>query len=543
MAYFHRWRVRRWALVGLPVFFFLLLCHLGSTAFVAPDGSRGFVADDAYRNLVVAEGLRTSRVYGLDVGQLIPARKDMLWRGLIAIGAWLTEDPSSASWFLGVLFGALTLLRIIRVGGLLFPLPLYSYFIAALLVMAPGLCRASLSGESTVLAWWLVASALCFHLQDMASTGKGLPLRATLCIGLALWLRIEFVVVWFLLWTHSLVAAWLPDGKRPYFGGAFFRGLSHLLICVLLLLPALSWNMHLLNVPWPRWPDVPLAANLWQTEGFSTALGLLFDSMRTGWSRAFTALWGTLIPARFWATLFFLLGYGILARDVLRNPDARPFLLFLLAPWVVPFAFGLIYPYAGDYSLQMIMGAFWFIGWLVAGYAVIRLPFVCEEWVRSRTWMIPEQTLFRIWWGAAVALLALSAMLGYTSVARRARVDWNIAQIERTEIVEMVERNGLHRDRFLTDRPGWLRWSQGLAVMDLQGEWSSGLLPFVGSGGRYDDRLLIYLKNLTPPPGVIVLWDPHHHELIEILPEKRTLIPVYDDGRVLLAIGNWPGVL
>ncbi len=543
MTLFHRWRLKRWSLVVLPVLLFLLLFQVGSSRYIDDQGTRVFLSDDAYRTLAVADGLRTHFSYRITADEPIPARNDVLWHALTAMVSRVLQDGTSAVLLLGLVFGVLTLRRLTVLSGQLFPFPLYSFLVAALLLLSPTLIQASLAGESTILAMWLIVSALVFHLEELAKTGRGLPLRATIFIGLAVWLRIEFLIVWFVLWLHSMIAVFIPARNKPYFGGVFFRGISHLFVLALFLLPVFLWNMHVLKVPWPRWPDTPLAADIWQIAGPEVAFSAMMDAVIIGWQMAYSAVWGTLVPARLWPSIFFLLGFVILIRDMIKTKELRPFLLFILIPLLLPFVYGLFFPYVGADSFTIVFDVFWFIGWLLSAYGAVRLPYLCEGWLRAGSLPVSAENGMRAAWAMAAVLLLLSATLANTSQSRRTAVALDLALIERAEIIDMVQRHGLHRDSFLTDRAGWLFWDQGLQAMDLRGEWSPRLLPYVAQNGLYDvNRLEEYLESLTPPPGVMVIWNEQYHELAEMLPEKRIIIPVYEKGHVLMVMGTWPGV-
>lgn len=530
----------------IPALAFLFLLNMAASFHRNEAGDRLFLHEDAYRNLVVADTIVNEGIYGARAGVPIPIFQDALWRLLIAGFHFVVPDVTTAAFMLGVCFGLLALIYALRFTVRVFPYPFYMYLTAALLVLGPGLVTTSLAGTGAVLGLFFVLMAAWLHVEDLATQGRGLPASAAALIGLAAWLRIEYLVVWLALWVITLISVPLPADKRPTLAVAFFRGLRGLFICAMLLLPIFAWNMHLLKVPWPRLPSVPMAADAWGTEPPLQALALTWGWIRVGWYEAFATLFAHALPRGFFGFVFYILGAGVLIVDLLRLRDQRPYALLLLLPWMVPFGYGLLYPFVGPEAMTMVISSLSPFGWMVAAYGVAQVPFLFQLWGRRYLpATIPEMRLYQGWWGITALILVLAA---WGSGVRESRANRNaLAEFdaEQTVISAAIAEQALMRDRFFTDRPGTLRWRHGVAVIDANGEWNPTLLSFVRPQGGLDpDRLESYMERMRPPPGVMVFWHPRNYALVRLLPNDEWIIAPPEDARegLLMAIGNWPGV-
>ncbi len=544
----HRWRLRR--IIGwlVPVLAYLCVLSIMASSYRASGEGRAFVSDDAYRNLVMANVLKDAGVYGVSPDQPVPMVQDMLWRVGLAGAQFMVPDGLTAVRILGMLFGVLALLQLIRLCQVVFPYPLFGYYTAGLVVLAPGLAAAALSGLAVPLAMYLVTAALVRHLENISGSGSGIPLASVCFIGLAMWVRLEFIVVWLLLLTHSLVWGAIPGERRPSLLTVVLRGVNGILILALFLLPVLAWNMHVLQVPWPRLPGVPLTANLWAIEGAGAAWSATVHVMGEGWESAGVRFREHAFPGMALGRVFFWIGCLLLVIQAVRSREERPFALFLLmTPIMVPFLFGLAYPYVGWTSLPIIAASFLPVMVAITAYGVVRLPFVVES--VAGPWLPPRLTTdrsFAVWWGAAGGLLILLSVSAQVRETRAETQSLRAQLEERAWLASLIDKEALTRDRFISDRPGWLVWRHGLAMLDLRAEWSPDLLPFVSLEGDYDvDPLGAYVERLNPPPGVLVVWNPDFQPLAGILPHAEIMQEPDEErpDRALVVMGTWPGVL
>ncbi len=544
----HRWRLRRILGWLIPVVAYLCVLVIMTASYRASAEERAFSSDAAYRNLVVANTLIESRMYGPAADQAAPMVQDMLWRVIIAGAQWVVADGVTAIFLLGMIFGVLTLLQLIRLCRVIFPYPMFSYYSAGLAVLSPGLAAAALSGLAVPVAMFLITAAVVRHLEDVTGSGPGMPLATTLFIGLALWVRLEFLVVWVLLLLHTLLVGLVPGDQRPSILNTLGRGVNGLLILALFLLPVFAWNIRILEVPWPRLPGVPMAADLWALEGPAAAWNQTVVLMREGWAGATELFRATALPGVLLGRFFFWFGILLLLIQGIRSREERPHVvLLLLMPFLVPILFGVLYPYMGWSALPVIAASFVPVMLVITAYGVIRFPFVIEG--LAGKWLPPvllTQRAYAGWWLVAGGLLVLFSL---AAQVREARTDARMLRAhveERHWLDSVIREEGLKRDRFLSDEPGWLVWEHGLAVIDLHAEWSPEWLTFVDLEGEYEvDRVRNHVERLNPPPGVLAVWDPVFRPLADILPEAETLREPHDDHpeRGLIVIANWPGVL
>ncbi len=548
----YRWRLKRFVGWFLPLLAFVFLFTASSLYKRSVVGGQAFVSDDAYRNLVVAQTLASSHVYGAGPDETILFMPDGLWRVLLAVGDRIGGNAVFVTLLLGLLLGGLALLVMLRLSNRLFPYPVFGYVVAALLILSPGLVSVSLSGESTALAMLLVMGTLLLHLTSFSTPRWGLPLTATCLMGFTLWIRIEFISVWILLWIHTLVmTGFVAPSQRPSRGVLFLRGINGLLILALFLLPVLAWNTVVTGVPWPRMPDMPMSLNAWHpaADGPAAAWQATLHWMQVGWSKAYTQFYPILLPEG-WIGRFFLgLGAVLLLVQAYRYDKERPSLLFLLLLLLVPFLLGLFYPYLGSSAFTIVARSLQPAGILLAAYGVVRLPFMLEKGIRTHLLSrITPAHLFKAWWGAAGGLLLLSALLSQVSHLRSETADVRDAVENRQQLSDVMAEHALLRDRFISDQPGWLVWRHGVRCIDLRGEWTPEILPYVRGSGRYDvEALELHLNRMNPPPGVLVAWEPAWHDMIGILRDaagEEILRPDADTPtRPRMVIRSWTDIL
>lgn len=520
----YRWRFQRFAGWVIPLVILMLIFTRLVSIQVAPDGSRFFIDDQAYQHLVISENLNQTLQYGALPDEPLPMVDSMIWQGLMAVAQFFPFSADSAAVGLGVIFAMVTLLVLIRLSHSIFAFPLYAHVSAALLVLSPTLIMEALRGTGAPLGMALTAGALTLHIESMRKSGHGLPLSAAALLGLALWMRIEFVVIWLLLWLHAAIAAFIPAEKRPGRVATFFRGLNGMLIFALFLLPIATWNMLHMGVPWPRLPNVPLAADIWAHMGAGAAWQTTQAQIMQGLAVSSELFRQTAWPGGFFFGLFFLLGYVLMAVQVIRSSDDRVLLLFLLIPWVTPFFMALLYPYLGSASFSTVSVSFAPILLLMVSYGVVRLPFIVRSIVRERIPQLTSDQTFRIWWGAAGAIMLLVALLGMARERRALAADIARHDEMRQVITRTIEEHGLIRDHFLTDRPGWLTWAHGLRVVDIRSNWTPPLLRAVALEGGYDpERLTAYMGTLAPPPSVVIVWDEAFYQHANVLRDPRNL--------------------
>jgi hypothetical protein len=524
-----RWRLQRLAGWFLPVLVFLLVAIFLLRTHRDAAGETAYVEDDAYRNLVVARTLNEARVYGATPLENCLMVQDTLWRVLVAGTQFAVGDGRVAANLLGLIFGMLTLCLIVRLCRTIFPFPVFGYYAALLLALSPGLAGLALSGTSMPLVICLVTAAVVFHIEGLTIKGKGLSFTVVLMVGLAMWVRLELVVVWLFLWLHTGITALVPADKRPAPATTFFRGLNGLLLLALIILPMLLWNMRLVQVPWPRLVGVPLALDVWAQQGAMDAARLTLGQMQAGWP----GIWGSFSAQAptggLLAVLLFLVGYGLFLVQVVRSAEDRPYLIFLVAPVAVPLLMAMLYPYFGDRAVPALAQAFRPLFVLVVAYGVIRLPFTLSQLLGGRIPMLASERVRWGWSTGVGSLLLLIALAGQIGEARTYREELMRVGEQRQEVLKVLEQNRLTGWSMLTDQPGWLLWEEpALHLVDLEGEWTpvKELIAAVDEQGVYQtERLLRFAGVVSPALAVAVCWDPHYADL--------AVPPLFTDPEVL----------
>ncbi len=486
-----KWRALRFVSWLLPLLAYLVVVLMALSSQRTPDGERAYVADEAYRSLVVGRTLVEARIYGASRTETIPMLHDTLWHGLIGAVSVVIRDPSAVATLLGVLFGALTVLLLIRLCRSVFPYPFYGYFTAALLVLTPRLATLSLSGTSTPLAMCLILAAIVEHIESLSRTGKGLPKRSSLYIGLAMWLRLEFVVVWILLWVHALLMSCLPADKKPKLAISLCRGVNGILLMALLVLPIFLWNQaQPIRVPWPRLPDVPMAANDWVELGSAAAWSATVSWIGEGTTEARSLMRSEAMPPGFWARLFFALGWLLLLYQVIRTRESRVLSFFLLPPLIMPVLMGPLYPYLGGHSFALIAASMRPVMILLVSYGVVRFPFILQSFLGKKLPLLTTDRAFNVWWGGAGGILVLMTVLNLSNDVRTQRQELAQLDAHRQLISEAIDEYGLSRDRFASDELGWLVWTHRVRFMDLSTAWTPRLLMLLAAHSQLQEELL-----------------------------------------------------
>ncbi|MBN1268487.1 MAG: hypothetical protein JXB04_02785 [Kiritimatiellae bacterium] len=503
----HRWQLQRFVRVIVPVVLFISVLCAVVVRQRSGVGGRYFVADESYASLAVARNMVERGVYGFAPGARIAATKDTLWRLLLACVAWVMREPLAAAYVLGAACGVMTLLVILRLARLLFPFPPYVVFASVLLALAPGFVLETLSGRAAPLATCMITAACMLNMEGLAGRRSVLPAYSALLVGAAGWIRIEFILYWFVFSLHAWI---LSFGRRP--AGATFsasyvvlRSIIGWLIIALCLLPLMTWNAVLLRVPWPRMLDTPLALDAWSggsAQAFNGSLALTRDAV----PRMYAALHQ--IPFLGWGLgrVLFWLGVVVLVGLAVRRGEERAFTLTAAIPLVLPPLYAVIYPYVGDGAAPMVYGAYAPLAAMMAAFGVFRLPFLIEAAYRKWKEGLPSAFGFQAWW---IVVGSLVLLLGLVRSCRQSdRETEALARVvaTRAAVRQSIEQNGLDEALFASDRPGWLSFVQRVEVLDLSGEGSADVLMCLDASGRLDrERLRKLLRERRP--GALLIWN------------------------------------
>ena len=541
-----KWQLQRGTAWCLPLIFLVVLFATLEFRFRQEAGERLFPGDEPYRHLVMARSIQTAQAYHWHASAPIPMVGDVAWRGLLALGVRRLGDDLTVALLFGLAGVGLSLLLLQGLAERLFPYPVCIGFTAAYALLTPLLYRASFSGTSQALAMVLIVAAVQRHIADLARRGRGLPFSATVLIAMAMWVRVELVVVWLALWLHTGALAWLPGEERLSPMAVALRGLNGLLFLALCTLPMLAWNQRVVEVPWPRLPHAPLAADIWIEAGPAAGWHATSHWMQMGVSEV-AALWrNAVLPGGPISVVLAVIGMVLIAGQARHTERFRHYTVLGLLPLVAWVLWIPLYPYMGGSSGPVLAVATAPFLLLLAAYGVVYLPFQFGNRLLHRLPGWSERRLFAGWWGVAGTLLLGEALISQATFVRNHTATLRNQAETRRAISDILLAEGLNRDRFITDQPGWLVWQHRVAVVDLTGEWSPRLLASIDAEGGFDlERLTHYLGHLRHPPTAALLWAPAHQVHTQWLAEPQQLWPPPDaaPGQPLLVIDATAGVL
>jgi len=460
--------------------------------------------------MVVGNNICTHFHYGLNLQDSMPIVRNGLWR--IAMGAlnFGLHDPVASMLLLGTICGLLTILLQLRLARLLFPFPPFLIYAACLLAFAPGFSQGALSGQSAAAGMLLVSSIFLVHIEGVHGRRRILPVSEAILVGVAVWIRLEFVAIWPLLVLHAFLDQLFPrvSTNRPKTSQGLLTAaaIEGSLIIALFLLPIMLWNTHTVGVPWPRMPGATLSMDsLMRVQDGRIALAL----HQAAAARAkITAAWfghgsfagGWVVGAFFWTGFLMLAVLGI------SRHEERPFLVLLVVLIGMPFLLSLLAPFLGTNGSQTVAHSFLPVSVLLAGYGLFRLPFLLESIYRRHREGLPEGLGFRTWWAVLGFILVVACSTRSFSLARGQFQILKQLSAQRTAVAKRLKPSDTrHPATVATDRPGWTAFALGVPVIDLTGEGTPRVLRCVSDNGVLEaDCVTRMLKELRPQR--IVLW-------------------------------------
>ena len=493
-------------LIGTMLFFLVLLVLLVAWKRQAL-GSLGFLRDESYLNLAVARNLMEHGFYGAG-GERIPATQDSVWRALLAGCNWLCDDLVSAPYLLGALFGALTLLGVLRLSQRTGGGDALHVMTLLLAILGAGLPLESVAGTSSMLASWLSTLALLAHLRSCEADRQPLSVRSAWWLGLAALLRIEFAAVWLAFLLHALLLSAVWRGPTRHVLAVLIRGISGAVVMAILLAPAVWWNVRTIGVPWPRPSDAPVALDAAVTGLQAQPVALMTEALRQGWAwmQAYTPFLrgGPALLAVWLGALWLLV-------DAVRSPSARP-LTGVLAVLLVPAALAPLYPFLGGGSHDVVWRALQPGVVLLAAYGLWRLAASISLLLArfAPGWPVGLR--------AGVPLLLLGAFVVLHGAACTTRSALALRDEIRgsMNVREAVGRALSSDASVITDRPGWLLYSGRRVAADLGGQVTPQALAYLGSSGIWDGAGLSRWV-ATRGATACVIWDPATRELADAL--------------------------
>lgn len=504
---------RRWTILAFLVFLVCLSLIVAGKRQAL--GDLGFLKDDAYLNLAVCEQWGQTGVYGVD-GHAIPATHDVLWRALITSCNWLCNNLLTAPYLLGALFGLVALSVTMAMAWRLQTRVGTNLLAALLMIVGSSLLADAVAGRGGTLTTALCAGAFLVHLRGLERGRSPLPLGATLLVGLAALVHIEFLVVWIALVLHALLLSLFRRPGEDGFLYTLIRALTGAVLLAILLAPLIWWNTKVIGVPWPRVAQAPLTLDAWGGSSAALAWSRMQTLTREGLAGGFGQLQGVAFLQGWPERIMAWLGMAVVLVEAVRNPARRP-LTGLLALVLVPVAFAPLYPYVGWTYAGDVFCALQPVWIVLAAFGVARLA-------SGLTWLLDRGMPACPPAARTIApLLLVGALLVFNAVARTShglrvgRDEWRRAQDTRRAAHEQLTARGAGAsDVLVTDRPGWLLREKVGHVVDLTGAVSPLVLAYLDPQGAWDlPGLSGYLQSENA--GWMVIWSPSQQPLADAL--------------------------
>lgn len=513
----HRWRFQRlfrWLVPALVLI--VSLCALVIEQKASGDGL-AFPQDSAYASLAVARTLADEGTYGYQAGEPIAAVRDSLWRLLLAFVGGLSGNFVAISYVLGALAGLATLLLCLRLARLLFPFPPFMLYTSILLIVAPSVLVDALSGTSTALATALVTAACLLHIEGLSERRSPLPISSAVLVGLLMWIRLEFMLLWGVFWIHAVVLSFFRNRNESPVLFVVTKGLAGLMVLALCFVPVMAWNFQVVRVPWPQTLGAPFTMDAWGAAAPVKVLKRYLSLSLETVPRAFGALYGAgflsglLERGMAWFGALFIAGLA------LWRAEERPYTIVLFLLVFLPIFYAFVYPYMGWQSAPLLFGTLGPLCVMAASFGIFRVPFLVENLYRKWKQGLPAASGFSAWWIAAGSILLVVCLVRSGSAMHR-RGGLLIEQAAaRGAVAKAVESGAVEGRSAVTDVPGWLAYSLGLRVIDLNGEATPDVLTCLDSKGRLDRwELEKLLQNRRPDS--LVLWESRNEYLLSVVP-------------------------
>jgi len=525
----HPWRIQRLLAYLLPSLLVVCLWAWALAGYRALSAERIFADDAVYRHLTISESIAQRGVYGLDTDQPLPLISDVGWEVALAAAQGIGVRPVVALQVLAMFSAFMVLLLILKLAHQLHPHPLYGYAAAIGLALSAGYLLPAVNGQASSLLMCLLTAAVVRHLHDLATRGVGVPALSVVLIGLAMWIRLESIVVLLLLWVHALSLSGVGADPRPPLLNGVLRGVNALLVVSLMMLPWVVWNLKQLSVPIPRMLGVPRTADIWALEGAAAGWRASVALLPLGWSESWSAFRQFALPESAVARLLWVIGWLALVWQSVKIREDRPYFLLALVPVLLPLLLAVLYPYLGSEGFAVVMQSVLPLMWLIIAYGWTRLPTLVE------TVLVPQgvpQAKLRvgawIWWilMGVIVLLSMTASLQRAQRGERLRIT-NMAEA-REEVAAWLAASSARSHLVITDQPGWLHGQPGVSVRDLNGRWTPELIRMVGDQGRYErDQVLRYLHPVAGSAHVWILMSTEFDDWQAHLPGAHVVMDRY----------------
>lgn len=459
----------------------------------------GYAGDLPYLNLLFAESISEYGIYGVH-GDPKPAVHEAWWRragGVLSHHSSIT--PAAAYRILASVCAILVILVVATRLRVWYPqAPVATWLGALVLATSPPAALWILNGSSTALAALLVVAAVILHIRGLGDD-QPLPFASAMCLGLAVCLRVEFVAVWLALWLHGIVIAFGPGRKDLSAIAVLIRGISGLVVFSIFAAPLVAWNMRLIQVPWPRYFDAPLALDMFSGsagEAFSMVFVVMTDSISHAYRQ-----WCDSLYVSGWIEKVLAIGGLFFWLIKSENEKRAPFAAMLIFLSTVPLFHALLVPFvgwSGATALYESLTPVWILA-LMAGVAAV-YQLIDPLLIRVLP-VFSNQTRHVI----VFALIGLTPLLnGLFKNVHMIRADKESVLV--AEKITSTLKDAIAADRLsvpvvASDQPGRLIHDWKARAIDLTAELDPEILAYLQNPGDLSDFLKE--KNVH----TVIIWD------------------------------------
>lgn len=471
-----------------------------------------FLDDQPYQDMALARSMSTHGTFGFTEGQPIPASRDTLWVILLSFTRILAGSIQAAVYVLGAACCAATLWVLRRLCLEIEPSQNYAGFTVLLTAVAPGLVGAVVSGLGAPLAMLLATWAVWLHLRTVDSGVDRLPALAAVMVGLLMWIRIEFLVLWLVFWLHAALVDMLFHGNNRNAFYVLIRGLNGLLLMAMCLFPLVAWNLTLVKVPWPRMVGAPLLMETWGSTSAMDTVVQYFKLVSTSLPHGMAQWFKVGFTQSAVVTVVLLFSAGVVTVLAVTRTAYRRYLIFPCIILGVSALYGLVYPVVGWGSAPVVFEAFIPVLIALTTLGIYRWPYLIRDGFVRRGQSAPERLQLQVAWGILGGLLLLTSGLAHVMLTGEHARELNRKTEARTETRRALVEHGLLESTLGTDEPGWLVYTANRPVIDLSGLATPGVLGYLNHAGQYDAETLDRLHRDAGTTGW-VLWNPQFADL------------------------------
>ncbi|MBU0678036.1 MAG: hypothetical protein KJ626_07945 [Verrucomicrobia bacterium] len=499
-------RLLTW-LVPLIVLAVLLTCSL--LAQKSSGLMHSFADDSTYLDLTFARSLAEYHAHFIDSATPVPALRNALWRGLVAVISLGAGNQISAAYMLATICSMITVCVFVSLARRLLPEEMGALGAAAIFVASPFLVATVLVGSEVILSATLVLGAFALYLRGMEKSETVLPASAAWLIGLAMWIRLEFAVVWVVLSIHGIVCSAFGAKGEKRVALAVVRSLSGVCVLALLTLPLLAQNLWLLRVPWPRLPSGALSLD---AMGQAALSGTYLELAKGSMLRACGSLWGNAGIGGKVVGILAAFGMGVLTVTAIRRKELRMWSTLPALLLAIPPLTALVSLLLGDGGVEVVVSSLIPLVLLSFAFGVMLIPCGLETLFR-KSGGLPKFLSGRILCVAVTVILVLFMLGLQVDAVKTASARIRDAASAAGILRERLAPDPLDGKEYVTDKVGRLAYECRTRMIDLSGESTPFILTCINPGGGLDyGRVAAGMRKRSG--DVLILWSDNHQELL-----------------------------